>query len=117
VRKAESDYTVAQEIARSKEPHHDEVCFHAPPCAEKYLKALLEELGEPVPRTRILEDVVSLLLPHHATLRALRKGARFLSRFAVATRYPGKNATKREATSSLRWAGKFRTEGRTLLKI
>jgi HEPN domain-containing protein len=117
VRKAESDYAVAKKIAGGREPHHDEVCFHAQQCAEKYLKALLEELGKPVPRTHILEDVVALLLPHHPSLRTHRKGARFLSRFAVATRYPGKNATKREATSSLRWAGKFRTAARTLLKI
>jgi uncharacterized protein len=30
---------------------------------------------------------------------------------------PGKNATKREAASALRWAGKFRTSARTLLNI
>jgi HEPN domain-containing protein len=117
VRKAESDYTVAKQIARGRTPHHDEVCFHSQQRAEKYLKALLEELGQPVPRTHVLEDLVALLLPHHASLRSIRKGARFLTRFAVATRYPGKNATKREATSALRWAGKVRAAARALLKI
>jgi HEPN domain-containing protein len=82
----------------------------------RYLKALLEELGEGVPRTHILEDIITLLLPHYVTLRALRKGGRFLTRFAAATRYPGKNATKREATSALRWAARVRTAARRLLK-
>src|SRR5882724_11558780 len=116
VRKAESDYAVAKKIARGGDPHHDEVCFHAQQSAEKYLKALLAERGQPAPRTHILEDLVVLLLPHYPSLRALRKGARFLTRFAVATRYPGKNATKREVTSALRWAAKVRTAARTLLK-
>ncbi len=108
---------MAKQIARGGVPHHDEVCFHSQQCAEKYWKALLEELGLPVPRTHVLEDLVALLLPHHASLRSFRKSARFLTRFAVATRYPGKNATKREATSALRWAGKVRAAARTLLKI
>lgn len=117
VRKAESDYAVAKIIAGRKHPHHDEVCFHCQQCSEKYLKALLVELGEPVPRTHILEDLVVLITAHVATPRFLRPGARFLTRFAVATRYPGRNATKREATSSLRWASKFRATARSLLKI
>ncbi len=117
VRKAESDYAVAKQIARGSAPHHDELCFHCQQCAEKYLKALLEELGTPVPRTHILEDLVMVLLSHHSCLSSLRRGARFLTRFAVATRYPGKNATKREGTASLRWAGKFRAVARRLLNL
>ncbi len=117
VRKAESDYVVARKLARGSDPHHDELCFHCQQSAEKYLKALLEELSQPVPRTHILEDLVVLLTSHHASLRSLRVGARFLTRFAVATRYPGKNATKREATAALGWSAKIRTAARTLLKI
>ena len=117
VRKAESDYVVAKMIARGSEPHYDEVCFHAQQCAEEYLKALLEELGRPVPRTHILEHLVVLLVAHHASLRSLRVGAKFLTRFAVATRYPGKNAIKRDAVAALRWAGKVRAAARTLLKM
>ena len=117
LRKAESDYVVARKLARGRDPHHDEVCFHGQQCAEKYLKALLEESGQPVPRTHIIEDLVTLLLPHHASLRSLRTGARFLTRFAVATPYPGKNATKRQATAALRWAAEIRTAARMRLKI
>src|ERR1700676_615020 len=96
VRKAESDYAVAKKLARGSDPHHDELCFHAQQSAEKYLKALLEELSQPIPRTHILQDLIALLLPHYPSLGLLRVGARFLTRFAVATRYPGKNATKRQ---------------------
>ena len=117
VRKAESDFGVANLIAGGSDPHHDEVCFHSQQCIEKYLKALLVEIGLSVPRTHILEDVITMLLPNFSILRSFRKGARFLTRFAVATRYPGKNATKREATSALRWAGKIRMAARTLLGL
>jgi HEPN domain-containing protein len=108
---------VARKIARGSDPHHDEVCFHCQQSAEKYLKALLEELGQPVPRTHVVEDVLALLLAHHANLRTLGIGAKTLTPFAVATRYPGRNATKREAASALRWAAKIRAAARTLLKI
>jgi HEPN domain-containing protein len=86
---------VAKKIARGSDPHHDEVCFHSQQCAEKYLKALLEELGQTVPRTYVLENLISMLVTHHAELRSLNVGAKFLTRFAVETRYPGENATKR----------------------
>lgn len=117
VRKAESDYAVAKMIARGPEPHHDEACFHCQQSSEKYLKALLAELGQPIPRTHILEHLIVQLLPTHTTLRSFRRSGRFLTRFAVPTRYPGDNATKREATSALRWAGKIRQMARKLLGL
>ena len=57
VRKAESDYAVARKLARGSEPHHDELCFHCQQAAEKYLKALLEENSQPIPRTHVLEGM------------------------------------------------------------
>jgi HEPN domain-containing protein len=117
VRKAESDFVVANKLAQGRESHHDEVCFHAQQSAEKYLKALLEELGQPVPRTHILEDLVLALTPFHPGLKSLRRGAKFLTRYAVETRYPGENATKRQAASALRWAEKVRAACRSLLSI
>jgi HEPN domain-containing protein len=117
VRKAESDYVVARKLARGSDPHHDEVCFHAQQSAEKYLKALLEELNQPVPRTHVLDHLNVLLVPHHPALRAVRIGARILTRIAVTTRYPGMNATKRQAISALRWAAKIRAAARALLKL
>lgn len=115
MRKAESDFRLASRIARSAEPFHDEQCFHCQQSAEKYLKALLEEIGIEIPRTHLLNDLLALLLPHHPTLGNLRRGLTFLTRLAVATRYPGDNATKRQAVASLRWAGNARQACRTIL--
>ena len=42
---AEADLRGARNLAQAKPPLHDLVCFHCQQCAEKYLKALLEELG------------------------------------------------------------------------
>src|SRR5882762_7215103 len=103
VKKAEQDFILAEQGSRSKLPLHDGVCFHCQQCAEKYLKALLAELAIAIPRTHNLDDVVNLLLPHYPGLRSLRRGLIFLTDFAVETRYPGENATKRQAVSALRW--------------
>jgi HEPN domain-containing protein len=83
---------------------HDLVCFHCPQAAEKLLKAMLQELGLPIPRTHDLEDLLARLLPHDAALRPLRRGVKFLATFAVEYRYPGQSATKRQAQAILRWA-------------
>ena len=117
MRKAEKDYRLAVQAARSKEPFHDQVCFHCQQSAEKYLKALLAELSEPIPRTHILRDVLSLLLPFHPSLRGFGRGLRFLTRFAVDTRYPGDNATKRQAEAALGWADRVRQMARAILGL
>src|SRR5262249_19725155 len=95
-------------IARGDEPFHDEQCFHCQQSAEKYLKALLEELGHTVPKTHNLVAVLRLVAPHHAALRSLRRGLDFLTRFSVTTRYSQNSATRRHAVSPLRWAGQVR---------
>ena len=117
VRKAESDFQLATAIARGTEPFHDEQCFHCQQSAEKYLKALLEELGLAVPRTHVLKDLLALLVPHQPSLTGFRRGLTFLTRFAVETRYPGDNASKRQAASALRSAGKVRAACRAVLGI
>ncbi len=89
--------------------------FVAVECAEKYLKALLEELGLPVPKVHELDALLTMLLPHHSMLKSLRRGLLFLTDFAVDTRYPGNRATKRQAKAAVRWAEKVRNACRTLL--
>jgi HEPN domain-containing protein len=93
------------------------VCFHCQQCAEKYLKALLQESGRPVPRTHELVDLLNLLVSDHASLRSHKRGLVFLTDFAVDPRYPGRDATKRQATATLRWTEKIRAEARALLGI
>jgi HEPN domain-containing protein len=104
-------------MATGAEPLHDAVCFHCQQCAEKYLKALLKELGLPVPRVHDLDELLIRLLPHRPTLTPLRSGLVLLTDYAVETRYPGFFATKRHATSALKWAIRVRKECRTLLGL
>jgi HEPN domain-containing protein len=117
VRKAESDLKGARQL-RGKTPQlNDLICFHCQQAAEKYLKALLQELGMAVPRTHDLSDLLDLLLPHEATLRPLRPGLVFLTQFAVDYRYPGESATKRQAATALRLAERTQVELRVRLGL
>jgi HEPN domain-containing protein len=117
IKKAEADFAAAKQLGRRRDPLHDIVCFHCQQCAEKYLKALLEERGQRVPRTHLLVSLLPLLAPHYPSLRSLRAGLDFLTRFAVDTRYPGDQASKRQAQAALRWVDKVRKVVRTLLGI
>lgn len=83
--------------------------FTAKQSAEKYLKALMEELGLAIPHTHNLVALLPLLTVHHGSLRSLWRGLDFLTRFAVATRYPGDSASKRQAAASLRWTKRVRS--------
>jgi HEPN domain-containing protein len=53
VRKAEDDFAGASKMAAITPPLKDLVCFHCQQAVEKYLKALLQEIGIAVPRTTI----------------------------------------------------------------
>lgn len=117
VRKAEADYRGVRLLQNSPEPVHDLVCFHCQQLVEKYLKALLEESGLGVPRTHDLDRLLSLLQATFPSLTKLKRGLQFLSRYAVDTRYPGDDATRRQAASALRWSERVRQECRTLLGI
>jgi HEPN domain-containing protein len=117
VRKAEEDYLAANQISQSEVPLHDTVCFHCQQCAEKYLKGLMEELGLDVPKTHVLVLLLTALAPFHPELRSLRRGLIFLTTFAVDSRYPGLDASKRQALAALRWAAKVRAMARALLGI
>jgi HEPN domain-containing protein len=85
-------------------------------CREIF-KALLEELDRSIPRTHDLLDLLHELLPTHSSLKRISRGTVFLTQFAVEFRYPGKNATKRQALAALRWAERIRQECRTILGI
>jgi HEPN domain-containing protein len=117
VRKAEDDYRLGLAIVKGGDRFHDQLCFHCQQSAEKYLKALLEEVGQAAPKTHDLDRLLKLLQPSHPVLRSMRRGLLFLSGFGVDTRYPGSNASKRQAAAAWRWAGKVREVCRELLGI
>jgi HEPN domain-containing protein len=117
IRKAESDYRVAEGLAQNRPPEHDIVCFHCQQAAEKFLKAVLVELGITVPRTHNLEDLLGLLLPQHVSLGSLKRGLDFLSQVAVDTRYPGFHSRRSQADAARRWAGRVRAAIRKILGL
>lgn len=108
---------VVGKIRGARPPLRDETCFHCQQAAEKYLKALLQELGTPVPRTHNLLDLLNLLLTQDPTLKALRRGLRSLRRYAVDYRYPGFRANSRQTQAAIRHVGQLRTEIRTRLGL
>jgi HEPN domain-containing protein len=68
-----------------------------------------------VAKTHDLGQLLTALRPRHSPLRSLKRGADFLTRFALETRYPGDRASQRKAEAALRWADRVRTAARTIL--
>jgi HEPN domain-containing protein len=117
VRKAEKDFRGALRLASANEPFHDLVAFHCQQSAEKYLKALLEELGQHIPQTHALGDLLNRLLPARPTLASLRRGLLYLTDFALDPPSPSTGTSKREAAAALRWASKVRDACRSILGL
>lgn len=117
VSKAEEDIEGARLLAVQPTPKRDSACFHCQQSAEKYLKALLQERGLPVPKIHILSALVQMLLPFEGTLRPLQRSLKHLTRYAVEYRYPGARARTREMLSALRTAERTRAVVRACLGL
>ena len=103
IEKAEGDWVSAQREYRArKQPNYDAACFHAQQCAEKYLKARLEEAGLAFSRTHNLTSLLTLALAVEPTWTALQPQLTALNVYAVAFRYPGSSATKSNAMNALK---------------
>lgn len=112
--KAEDDWAVAQMSARArKRPSYDAAVFHAQQCAEKYLKARLEEASLPFARTHDLLILHQLVLPLEPTWQALQSSLTFLNPFAVGYRYPGLSASRTDAKDAIRYCKEVRRVIRT----
>ncbi len=102
VDKAESDYNGAGLLFRArKRPSYDGACFHAQQCAEKYLKARLQEAAIPFPRTHDLVQLLDLVVGVEPALDPLRPRLDLLSKAVVEVRYPGRTANKTDAKEAL----------------
>jgi len=118
VQKAEDDFVVAQKMYRArKRPVYDAVCFHAQQCAEKYLKAFLQENDRAIPKIHKLLDLLKLCKEADASLEFLVTDLKELERFSVNVRYPGVSADKEEAKFALKAAQTIRDFFRQRLKI
>jgi len=84
-----------------EEPNYDAVCFHAQQCIEKLMKGLMIHLGVIPTRTHDLAYLYQLLAPVCPDCSWPVEELRFLSRAAVAFRYPGESAEREEAEQAL----------------
>ena len=102
INKAEGDWAAASILFRTRQKtNYDAVCFHAQQCAEKYLKARLEDAGVTSGKTHDLVKLLSLILPIESSWTILREHLIVLTDFAVDYRYPGSSATKADAKDAI----------------
>ncbi len=109
VDKAEGDYNTALRERRArKRPNYDSACFHAQQCAEKYLKARLQEAAIAIPFTHNLNALLLHVLPVEPTWTLMQPSLQTLTAYAVGFRYPGNNATLIQARDALKMCGEVR---------
>lgn len=110
VLKAEGDFlTAGRELRARKAPNYDAVCFHAQQCAEKYLKAILQENGKRIPKIHFLLELLTLILEFDGSYELLKADLDVLEDYAVRFRYPGESAEKDEAQAAYAAAGAVRS--------
>ena len=118
IKKAEGDFATAQrELRARKNPNFDAACFHAQQCAEKYLKAGLQEAEIPFPRTHDLILLLDLLLPVEPLLKDIRMLLAPLASQATVFRYPGESSNREMATTSVRDCASVRQRMRQYLRL
>jgi HEPN domain-containing protein len=101
IAKADGDFATARrELGATDYPNYDAVCFHAQQCAEKYLKAFLQEAGITFPKTHDLAALLASTLSIEPTWSSMTADLNTLSAFAVEYRYPGESADLDEARES-----------------
>lgn len=118
VDKAEGDWTSAiREVVVLTNPNYDLVCFLTQQCAEKYLKANLQEEGIAPPKVHDLGKLMDLLVPIQPFWSVLLPALDQLSDYAVSFRYPGHSADKKEAEDAVERCREVREVARRSLGL
>jgi len=118
IEKAEGDFATAQrEIRVRKTPNYDAVCFHSQQCAEKYLKAILQEADCSFGKTHNLVILLELLLPVEPSWEMVGPQLQILNAYAVEVRYPGESADKETARDAFKLCRKIRAKARSQLYL
>lgn len=118
VAKAEEDYLTVEILVRQRRKRiHNSVCFHAQQCAEKYLKALLVSRKLPTRKTHDLGELADVLRSYEPSIALIEDLFDCLAPYAVESRYPGDDATAREAKAARKAAGEIRRFSRSRLKL
>jgi HEPN domain-containing protein len=117
-RKAEGDFATAKrEMNIAIDANYDAVCFHAQQCAEKYLKACLQEADLPFRKTHDLSELLHALLSIHPQFESLQEDVNALTEFAVEYRYPGECADRDDAYEAVQRCRVVRQAIRKALEI
>ncbi|MBL7161812.1 MAG: HEPN domain-containing protein [Anaerolineales bacterium] len=98
-------------------PITDVACFHSQQCAEKYLKAFLQEQRIRFTRTHALFLLLDQCKSVNTEFESIRKYLERLDNYAVATRYPGAKITNEMAQSAISAATRVRTFVRDKLNL
>ncbi len=115
---AESDWdTARREITIVDDSNFRAVCFHCQQCAEKYLKAFIQELSIEPAYTHDLKVLLDDVVAHDSTFAPLRKSCVSLTTYAVSYRYPGSKPTVEEASQALEDCGFIRNAFRAHFAI
>lgn len=94
VEKAEGDFNMAHlALYVGEVPITDGACFHSQQCAEKYLKAYLEERQIDFPRNHNLIPLLELCAEKDDSFLSLITDLQGLEGYAIAIRYPGVRVT------------------------
>jgi len=118
VAKAEGDLqTARRELRVRKSPNYDAVCFHAQQAVEKYLKALMQEKGVPIPRIHSLAELLAILAKEDNEILPIQADTTILEGYSVQFRYPGLSAEKSDAKFALLSAEKIIKFARVKLGI
>jgi HEPN domain-containing protein len=118
IEKAEGDFaTVGRELRARKSPNYDAVCFHSQQCAEKYLKAILQESNISFGRTHNLTALLDILVAGRERLESSRPLLARLGEYAVHVRYPGETADRESAKEAFGICRDFREQAQAVLKV
>jgi HEPN domain-containing protein len=118
VAKAEGDFlTAGRELRARKLPNYDAVCFHAQQCAEKYLKAVLQENESNIPKIHNLIELMLLCEEIEGSFEMLRADLVTMERYSVRVRYPGNFAEKEDAQAAYAAVGTTRKFARQKLGL
>jgi HEPN domain-containing protein len=116
--KAEKDFATARrEFAAVDSPNYDAVCFHAQQCIEKLMKGVMIHLDVIPTKTHDLAYLNQFLTPACPEWFCSLEDLRFLTRAAVAFRYPGEAADMEDAQKAFHIATGLRERLLALLTV
>lgn len=118
VEKAEHDLLNIENNLTATDIPWDTVCFHAQPCVEKYLKALLVWKNLEFPKTHDLRMLLQCL-PNDIAFELPHGKIFLLNRYSIEGRYPGdwEPITSQEAEEAVAIARQIRQEARSYLPL